>query len=46
MTEAKRWLRRQLTDQPEVRYTDSGIARVMLRVAGRGAAEQEASFSP
>jgi hypothetical protein len=46
MTEAKRWLRRQLTDQPEVRYTDSGIARFMLRVAVRGAAEQEASFSP
>jgi single-strand DNA-binding protein len=44
MTEASVGFAGNLTDQPEVRYTDSGIARVMLRVAVRGAAEQEASF--
>jgi single-strand DNA-binding protein len=33
-----------LTDQPEVRYTDSGIARAMFRVAVSGRREQEASF--
>jgi single-strand DNA-binding protein len=33
-----------LTDQPEVRYTDSGIARTMFRVAVSGRREQEASF--
>jgi single-strand DNA-binding protein len=33
-----------LTDQPEVRYTESGIARTMFRVAVSGRREQEASF--
>jgi single-strand DNA-binding protein len=33
-----------LTDNPEVRYTDSGIARAMFRVAVSGRREQEASF--
>jgi single-strand DNA-binding protein len=33
-----------LTDQPEVRYTDSGIARAMFRVAVSGRREQEPSF--
>jgi single-strand DNA-binding protein len=33
-----------LTDQPEVRYTDGGIARAMFRVAVSGRREQEASF--
>jgi hypothetical protein len=33
-----------LTDQPEVRYTESGIARAMLRVAVSGRRQQEASF--
>jgi single-strand DNA-binding protein len=33
-----------LTEDPEVRYTDSGIARAMFRVAVSGRREQEASF--
>jgi single-strand DNA-binding protein len=33
-----------LTDQPEVRYTEAGIARAMFRVAVSGHREQEASF--
>ena len=33
-----------LTDQPEVRYTEGGIARAMFRVAVSGRREQEASF--
>jgi single-strand DNA-binding protein len=33
-----------LTDDPEVRYTESGIARAMFRVAVSGRREQEASF--
>jgi single-strand DNA-binding protein len=33
-----------LTDQPELRYTDSGIARAMFRVAVSGRREQEPSF--
>jgi single-strand DNA-binding protein len=33
-----------LTDQPEVRYTEAGIARAMFRVAVAGRREQEASF--
>jgi single-strand DNA-binding protein len=33
-----------LTDNPEVRYTEGGIARVMFRVAVSGRREQEASF--
>jgi single-strand DNA-binding protein len=31
-------------DNPEVRYTDSGIARAVFRVAVSGRREQEASF--
>jgi single-strand DNA-binding protein len=33
-----------LTDQPEVHYTESGIARATFRVAVSGRREQEASF--
>jgi single-strand DNA-binding protein len=33
-----------LTDDPEVRYTDSGIARASFRVAVSGRREQEPSF--
>ena len=33
-----------LTDNPEVRYTEAGIARAMFRVAVSGRSEQEASF--
>jgi Single-strand binding protein family len=33
-----------LTDDPEVRYTEDGIARAMFRVAVSGRREQEASF--
>jgi single-strand DNA-binding protein len=33
-----------LTDDPEVRYTQDGIARAVFRVAGSGRREQEASF--
>ena len=33
-----------LTDDPEVRYTEGGIARAMFRVAVSGRREQEASF--
>jgi single-strand DNA-binding protein len=33
-----------LTDDPEVRYTDGGIARATFRVAVSGRREQEASF--
>jgi single-strand DNA-binding protein len=33
-----------LSDHPEVRSTESGIARVMFRVAVSGRREQEASF--
>ena len=33
-----------LTDQPEGRATESGIARAMFRVAVSGRREQEASF--
>jgi single-strand DNA-binding protein len=33
-----------LTDDPEVRYTQDGIARAMFRVAVSGRREQEASF--
>jgi single-strand DNA-binding protein len=44
MTEAAISFAGNLTDQPEVRYTDSGIARAMFRVAVSGRREQEASF--
>jgi single-strand DNA-binding protein len=33
------------TDDPEVRYTEGGIARARFRVAVSGRREQEASFS-
>jgi single-strand DNA-binding protein len=33
-----------LTDDPEVRYTEGGIARAMFRVAVSARREQEASF--
>ena len=44
MTEASVSFAGNLTDQPEVRSTDSGIARAMFRVAVSGRREQEASF--
>jgi single-strand DNA-binding protein len=44
MTEASVSFAGNLTDQPEVRYTESGIARAMFRVAVSGWREQEASF--
>jgi single-strand DNA-binding protein len=43
-TEASVSFAGNLTDQPEVRYSDSGIARAMFRVAVSGRREQEASF--
>jgi single-stranded DNA-binding protein len=33
-----------LTDDPEVRYTEGGIARAVFRVAVSGRREQAASF--
>ena len=44
MTEATVSFAGNLTDHPEIRYTDSGIARAMFRVAVSGRREQEASF--
>jgi single-strand DNA-binding protein len=44
MTEASVSFAGNLTDDPEVRYTDSGIARAMFRVAVSGRREQETSF--
>ena len=44
MTEASVSFAGNLTDQPEVRYTDGGIARAMFGVAVSGRREQEASF--
>ena len=44
MTEASVSVAGNLTDDPQVRYTDSGIARAMFRVAVSGRREQEASF--
>jgi single-strand DNA-binding protein len=44
MTEASVSFASNLTDDPEVRYTDSGIARTVFRVAVSGRREQEASF--
>jgi single-strand DNA-binding protein len=44
MTEASVSFAGNLTDQPEVRYTEGGIARAMFRVAVSGRKEQEASF--
>jgi single-strand DNA-binding protein len=44
MTQANVSFAGTLTDDPEVRYTDSGIARAVFRVAVSGRREQEASF--
>jgi single-strand DNA-binding protein len=44
MTEAALSFAGNLTDQPELRHTDSGIARAMFRVAVSGRREQEPSF--
>jgi single-strand DNA-binding protein len=44
MTEASVSFAGNLTDQPELRHTESGIARAMFRVAVSGHREQEASF--
>jgi single-strand DNA-binding protein len=44
MTEASVSFAGNLTDDPEVRHTDSGIARTVFRVAVSGRREQEASF--
>jgi single-strand DNA-binding protein len=44
MTEAAVSFAGNLTEDPEVRYTDGGIARAMSRVAVSGRREQEASF--
>jgi single-strand DNA-binding protein len=44
MTEAAISFAGNLTDDPEVRSTESGIARAMFRVAVSGRRDQEASF--
>jgi single-strand DNA-binding protein len=44
MTDASVSFAGNLTDDPEVRHTESGIARAMFRVAVSGRREQEASF--
>jgi single-strand DNA-binding protein len=44
MTEASVSFAGNLTDDPEVRSTEGGIARAMSRVAVSGRREQEASF--
>jgi single-strand DNA-binding protein len=44
MTEASVSFAGNLTDDPELRHTESGIARAMFRVAISGRREQEASF--
>jgi single-strand DNA-binding protein len=44
MTEAAVSFAGNLTEDPEVRYTDGGIARAMFRVAVSGRREQEPSF--
>jgi len=44
MTEAAVSFAGNLTDNPELRHTESGIARAMFRVAVSGRREQEASF--
>jgi len=44
MTEASVSFAGNLTDNPEVRYTEAGIARAVFRVAVSGRREQEASF--
>ena len=44
MTEASVSFAGNLTDDPEVRHTEGGIARAILRVAVSSRREQEASF--
>ena len=44
MTEAGVSFAGNLTDDPEVRYTETGIARAVFRVAVSARREQEASF--
>ena len=44
MTEAAVSFAGNLTDDPEVRSTEAGIARAMFRVAVSGRREQEASL--
>jgi single-strand DNA-binding protein len=44
MTEASVSFAGNLTDDPEVRYTEGGVARGMFRVAVSGRREQEPSF--
>jgi len=44
MTEPSVSFAGNLTDDPEVRYTEGGIARAILRVAVSGRRDQEASF--
>jgi single-stranded DNA-binding protein len=44
MTEASVSFAGNLTDDPEVRYTEGGITRAMFRMAVSGRREQEASF--
>src|SRR5919198_3145719 len=44
MTEPSVSFAGNLTDQPELRHTEAGIARAMFRVAVSGRREQEASF--
>jgi single-strand DNA-binding protein len=44
MTEASVSFAGNLTEDPELRHTDSGIARAMFRVAVSGRREQEPSF--
>jgi single-strand DNA-binding protein len=44
MTEAAMSFAGNVTDDPELRHTEAGIARAMFRVAVSGRREQEASF--
>jgi single-strand DNA-binding protein len=44
MTEASVSFAGNLTDDPEVRYTEGGVARAAFRVAVSGQREQEPSF--
>jgi single-strand DNA-binding protein len=44
MTEASVSFAGNLTDDPDVHYTEAGIARAVFRVAVSGRREQEASF--
>jgi single-strand DNA-binding protein len=44
MTEASVSFAGNLTDQPELRHTEGGVARAIFRVAVSGRREQEPSF--